>query len=141
MSSVFGTRWLWRGYQVSCYLCHDGPSSSEPSPNHLPVVVDVAASTTIGYEVSFPLQASDPDGNPLVLRVVGQPAHGAAWIGGTTAHYRPEPGFIGDDLFTFAAWDGWADSNLGTARVAVGDVLFADGFEAGDTSAWSWTTP
>ena len=38
----------------------------------------------------------------------------------TLATYIPEPGFAGIDRFTFAAWDGSTDSNLGTVTVNVG---------------------
>ena len=142
LSSDFGTTNLWRGFQVSCYLCHNGPSSEDPTPNHSPVVGNTAANALAGVEVVFPLQALDPDGNPLALRVVSQPDHGTAWIVGTFAHYRSDPAFTGGDVFTFAAWDGMADSNLGTVTVTVGDgLLFADGFESGSTATWSTTVP
>ena len=50
---------------------------------------------------------------------------------GTTATYYPDRGYAGTDTFTFAAWDGETDSNLGTATVTVSfdDTIFADGFD------------
>jgi hypothetical protein len=90
--------------------------------------------------IEIPLTATDVNGDPLELRVVSQPLLGLAWIDGATAHYRPIQSFSGTDEFTFAAWDGMADSNLGTVTVS-DDALFRDGFESGDTSGWSVTVP
>jgi len=41
------------------------------------------------------------------------------------ATYFAEPGFVGTDTFTFAAWDGSVDSNLGTGTVAVAQGPFS----------------
>ncbi len=143
--TAFGTRTFWRGFQVGCYTCHNGPDSESGTSNSPAVVGDVAASTTAGTPVTIPLAASDPNGDQLTLRVVGQPAHGSAGIAGTTATYRPDPGFTGSDTFTFAAWDGATDSNLGhvTVQVSAGTtaLIFASGFESSGTAGWSVTVP
>ena len=47
--------------------------------------------------------------------------HGAVSLVGNTATYIPDAGFAGPDSFTFAAFDGFADSNLGVVSVTVGD--------------------
>jgi len=138
----FGTKNLWRGYQISCYLCHNGPSSSSPTTNTPPVVTDTTAEAGGSSVITIPLTATDVNGDPLELRVVSQPLGGLAWVDGAMASYRPLPGFTGADQFTFAAWDGKADSNLGTVTLNVSDEgLFSDGFETGDTTGWSTTTP
>ena len=69
--------------------------------------------------VAIQLQATDANGNPLTLRVVSQPANGTVGLSGTTATYFPFDGFSGSDTFTYAAWDGSTDSNLGHVSVAV----------------------
>jgi hypothetical protein len=69
--------------------------------------------------VAFTIAVSDPNSNPLTSRIVSQAAHGTVALAGTTGTYFPEPGFVGTDNFTFAAWDGSRDSNLATGRVAV----------------------
>jgi len=125
---------------VSCYLCHNGPDSEDPTPNTPAVVTDASAVVEGSAVVDIPLTATDVNGDPLDLRVVSQPAYGLAWIDGMTAHFRPLTGFSGPDEFTFAAWDGMADSNLGTVTLTV-DFLFQDGFETGDTTRWSTTSP
>jgi len=117
--SAFGTKVFWRGFQVGCYTCHNGPSSEDGTSNHPPVVSNASATTTMGQEVSIPLKATDADGNTLTLRIVSQPTHGTAGLSGTTATYFPEAGFTGTDTFTFAAWDGSTNSNLGTVTITV----------------------
>ena len=115
----FGNRFFWRGFQVGCYTCHFGPGGEGGNPNRPAVVTATAASTSEETPVLIPLTASDPDGDVLTLRIVSQPNHGTAGLNGTTAEYFPEAGFAGSDSFTFAAWDGSTDSNLGTVSVSV----------------------
>lgn len=147
-STEYGAKDFWRGFRISCWACHDGPDSEDPSPDHPAVVTDLAAETESGVPVPVTLVASDPDGDPLELRIVSQPAHGTVGLAGLEATYYPEPGYAGGDAFTYAAWDGWTDSNLGSVvlTVAAGSCppetcLFADGFESGDATAWSRTVP
>ena len=119
LAGDFGAKQFWRGFQVSCYSCHNGPGSESPSPNHPAVVADASASTDDATPVSIPLRATDADGNPLALRIVSQPEHGTVGLLGATATYYPEKGQVGSETFTFAANDGWTDSNLGHVQVAV----------------------
>ena len=119
-STRFGVKNFWRGFQVSCYSCHNGPSSSEPSPNHPAVVANVTTKTMPDVPIAIPLPVSDADGDPVALRIVSQPVRGTVGLAGSTATYFPEAGFAGSATFTFAANDGKTDSNLGSARVVVG---------------------
>ncbi|MCU0788118.1 MAG: Ig-like domain-containing protein, partial [Verrucomicrobia bacterium] len=121
----FGTKRFWRGQTVGCYDCHNGPTSEAPSANTPPVVASLTTNTTSGAPISFPLPASDPNANPLTLRIVSQPHHGSVGLSNAVATYFPEPGFIGTDQFTFAARDGTSDSNLGTGTVSVAQGPFA----------------
>ncbi len=118
-STRFGTKTFWNGFQIGCYTCHNGPSSSTANPNRAPVATSTAASTTAGTSVSVPLTATDADNNPLSLRIIGQPARGTVALAGTVAVYFPEAGFVGADSFTFAANDGATDSNLATVSLTV----------------------
>ncbi|HQR68439.1 MAG TPA: Ig-like domain-containing protein, partial [Thermoanaerobaculia bacterium] len=122
LSTKFGTKSLWRGFTVGCYLCHNGPSSESANPNRAPVVSNLSAAAEAGSPVTIALQATDPDRNALTLRIVSQPANGTVGLAGTTATYRPGPGFAGTESFTYAAWDGAADSNLGAVTVTVRGV-------------------
>lgn len=115
----FGTKQFWRGFQVSCFACHDGPDSESPSPNHPPQVANASAGTDARTPVAILLTASDADGQPLALRIVSQPAHGTVGLAGPIATYLPERGAVGLERFTFAANDGFTDSNLGSVEVTV----------------------
>ena len=115
----FGVKHFWRGFQISCYACHNGPGSESPSPNHPPVASSTSASTSAGVPVTINLSATDQDGNQLTLRIVSQPAHGTTGLNYTQATYYPDTDFTGSDSFTFAAWDGYTNSNLGTVTITV----------------------
>ena len=118
--SAFGAKRFWRGFQIGCYGCHAGPTSDDASSNHAAVTQNGSVGTAVDTAVIVPLVASDADGNALTLRIVSQPTHGTVALAGTSATYLPEPGYSGTDQFTFAAWDGSTDSNLGTIAVGVG---------------------
>jgi hypothetical protein len=122
LSTDFGGKVFWRGFQIGCYTCHLGPANDAANPNRPAVVTSASAATAVDAPVSLSLGAADPDGNPPVLRIVSQPANGTVGLSGTVATYFPFTGFTGGDSFTFAAWDGSTDSNLGTVSVAVGGV-------------------
>ena len=111
---------FWRGSEVGCYTCHDGPDDDDPTGNTPPVVSNAQASTPAGVPVAVSLQVSDPNaGQTTTLRLVTQPAHGTVGLVGNQATYYPETGFAGSDAFTFAASDNWNDSNLGTVQINV----------------------
>jgi len=130
VTSELGTRSFWRGFQIGCYTCHNGPSTDAANPNHPAVVMSTSAHTIEGVSVLIPLLASDSDGNTLALRVVSQPDNGTVGLVNRTATYYPEPGFVGTDAFTFAAWDGSTDSNLASVAIQVTpDRIFANGFQ------------
>ena len=119
LSTKFGTKQFWRGYQVSCFSCHNGPFSGDASPNHPAHVTDAIAATDTETPVAIPLSATDADGDPLVLRIVSQPVHGTVGLSGAVATYYPEAGQIGAESFTFAANDGSTDSNLAHAQITI----------------------
>ncbi|MCC6670451.1 MAG: hypothetical protein IT458_05275 [Planctomycetes bacterium] len=118
-ATKYGTKTFAEGSQVSCYACHRGPSNGDPSTNGRPVAQDGTA-TAVDVPVSVTLVATDPDANPLTFKIVQQPEHGRVGVNGNLATYHPDPGFAGQDTFTFLAWDGSVHSNTGTVRVTRG---------------------
>ena len=111
---------FWRGFQLGCYTCHAGPTGGDVgsgNTNAPPSVPSLSATTVSGTPVQIPVTGSDPNGNTLSFRVVSQPVHGTVSLTGNTATYFPEPGFVGADSFTYAAWDGSTDSKLGTVAL------------------------
>ena len=118
----FGTHRVFRGSLIGCYLCHAGPKSESATTNPPPVAANASAATISGNSVVIPLVATDSAQSSLTYRIVSQPANGTVGLLGATATYFPADGFIGTDTFTFAARDGFADSNLATVQVNVGAV-------------------
>lgn len=118
-TTEYGTKTFFRGYQVSCYACHNGPGSDAQSPYKQPSMSNGAASTTGPNPVGIALAGNDPNGLQLTYRIVSQPANGTVALNGNVATYMPAVGFKGTETFTFAAFDGKVDSNLGTITVTV----------------------
>jgi hypothetical protein len=125
LSTSFGTKHFWRGFQVGCYDCHQGPSNGDANPNNAPSAANGATATTAYVPVSVTLAATDADGNPLSYRVVSQPANATVALAGNLATVYPLLGFVGSDSFGFAASDGSTWSNLAGVSVDV-NGSFAD---------------
>jgi hypothetical protein len=118
--SVFDRQYTYnffRGQQIGCYTCHQGSGNTDHNPNLAPIAQSVSASTGINTPVAISLPVTDA--NPLVFRIVKQASHGRVGLSGSLATYYPDTAFAGSDTFTFAAWDGSTDSNLGSATVTV----------------------
>ncbi len=119
LTTQYGTKSFFRGFQVSCYTCHNGPGSDARSPYRQPAMTSGSASTTGPNPVGVTLAGADPNGLPLTYRIVSQPVNGTVALNGKVGTYMPAAGFKGTDSFTFAAFDGKVDSNLGTITVTV----------------------
>jgi hypothetical protein len=121
---------LFRGENISCFLCHkrenDGGIGGIFTNNSRPVVASASLAAATNQDATLALTSSDANGNPRTLRIVSQPQHGTASLAGSLVTYHPEIGFNGPDSFTFAAFDGFADSNLGVVSVTVGNPATAD---------------
>lgn len=76
--------------------------------NQPPVAVNDAYTVEGNSANSFDVLAndSDPDGNPLTLAALTQPAHGTATITGNRIVYVPATGYAGSDTFTYTVSDG-----------------------------------
>jgi hypothetical protein len=102
----------WRGRKVTCFSCHDGMNSSDPTTRGFPSVTNVSAVTTSGVPVVITLTGPN-------IRMVDQAHHGAVALAGNAATYYPDAAYFGEDTFTFAANNGFNDSNLGVVSIAV----------------------
>lgn len=127
LNTKYGVRNLWRGRIISCYDCHDGVNSSNPSLHAPATVTGLSTNTLNSASVAMPLPGTDPAGNPLTFRIVSQPAHGSVAVSANLATFIPEPGFVGPDTFTYAAWNTWVDSNLATGTVSVAQGPYSIG--------------
>lgn len=72
--------------------------------------------------ISFPAMVKDPDGDPLTVEIVTQPAHGNLMLDGPVFTYTPEPNFEGLDSFTYFAHDGLQSSNVAKLQIFVNSI-------------------
>jgi len=136
--SAFGTKTFFRGAIIGCYTCHNGPGSETANTSTPPAVNNVSTNTTNDKSVAMTLPAT---GTGPTLRIISQPANGSVGLSGSTATYFPNPGFVGIDTFTFAAYDGSKNSNLATGTVAVAQGPFSLGISAHVPPAWPAAWP
>jgi hypothetical protein len=70
-------------------------------------------------QAAIRLDGSDPDGDPLIYKLLSQPARGA--LTGTTPNltYRPNANYVGADSFTFRVNDGAVESDTATVSITV----------------------
>src|SRR5262249_159771 len=93
-----------------------------PPSNHDPVAVDdtaLIAQDSPGVTLTVLGNDADPDGDPISISGVTQPAHGTVTNGNSTVTYIPNPGFHGIDPFTYTITDGRGGSATATVRITV----------------------
>ncbi len=117
--------------------------------NQPPVTRSDSAVTTEDQPVDIAVLAndSDPEGDPLGLDSVSQPANGTATANADgTVTYDPDPGFLGTDTFTYTVSDG-ANTATGNVTVRVFQCTptasgsFTDDFEPDAEAGWTVDTP
>ncbi len=106
----------FRGATIGCYNCHNGPGNDSLNTRLKPVASNVSTNTTNDKAVTLLLRVS---GTGATLSLISQPAHGSVGLSNNLATYFPDPGFVGGDTFTFAAYDGYKNSDLATGTVSV----------------------
>ena len=110
----------------------DAECGLAPPPNTPPTADDTSATTDEDAAMDVDLSGSDPEDCELTFSIVDPPANGAlgaitdaACTSGSpntdtaTVTYTPDPGFTGDDTFTYRVNDGTDNSNVATATVTV----------------------
>lgn len=135
MNTKFGTLTLRRGMEVSCYYCHNGPSSSNPSTHVGPTVASGQLTVPQNTPANISLTAS---GSNPQLRVIQQPMHGTVGIAGAVATYFPDSGYQGPDYFTYIASDSgsYVDSKPATISVTVGAAAQGQDTDGDGLSDW-----
>jgi hypothetical protein len=135
LSTKFGPFTVKRGMEVSCYYCHNGPTSSNASSHVGPTVASVPLTVPFNTPTSITLTASGT--NPQ-LRVIEQPIHGTVGIAGTVATYFPDTGYHGPDVFTYIASDSgsFVDSQPATVSVIVGVTDYTRDSDGDGLSDW-----
>jgi hypothetical protein len=92
--------------------------SNGPTADHINVEVKEDISTSIT------LMGSDPQGSPLIYRVVHAPRHGrlsnvVANVTGANLTYTPNSNYTGLDSFTYRVNNGGQDSDSATVTLTV----------------------
>jgi len=119
------------GEDTLAVVANDGHHDSQEAsvrvritPCNDPPTVPESLQVTLAEDTAsvLPLKGDDPEGQPLVFRVVHQPRHGSAarteagWV------YTPEAGYSGQDEIAYVASDGEANSATGVVRLTVTPV-------------------
>lgn len=102
---------------VSCSSDPGGFSSS----NRAPMAADSFYTVSADGSVTGFMQATDPDGDPLVYRVTASPGQGTLINVDTRTGqftYRPDVD-TGTDSFSFRASDGRKESNTGVVTISI----------------------
>ena len=93
--------------------------------NDAPVAVSDVATTIGNAPLTRPAPGplandTDVDGGPLTAILVTAPSHGTVSLAPDGSYvYTPNPGFVGTDSFSYAAFDGAVASNAATVTVTV----------------------
>jgi hypothetical protein len=123
------------------------PSTSTPV-NEPPIANDDSANTSVDTALTVDVTANDtdPDGNlnRSSAAVITPPSNGTLVNNGDGSFtYTPAAGFDGTDAFTYQVCDTGTPPLCDSATVTItvnppgADLIFADGFESGNLSAWS----
>ena len=95
----------------------DAAGDTDQAPVALPVTAKIAAGSYVDLD---PLAtAYDPDGGPISLVAVDNPAHGKATIVDGRLRYTPRTDFIGSDSFAFTIRDGGDKHSTALVSVTV----------------------
>jgi len=119
------------GEDTLAVVANDGRRDSQEvtvrvqvTPRNDPPTVPESLLVTLAEDTAsvLPLKGDDPEGQPLVFRVVRQPKHGSAARTETGWVYTPEAGYSGPDEVAYVASDGEANSATGVVRLTVTPV-------------------
>lgn len=92
------------------------------TPNEAPIASDLSVATVANMPVSDYLIGSDPDEDPVSFLLITTGDKGTATLVDPATGlftYAPDPGFVGQDSFTFRSTDGAKYSDFRTVTVTV----------------------
>ena len=119
-----GTKTFSAGQTIGCYDTHNGPGGGDGDRISARAPFRATGGSLIlpvDQPKSINLRASGS--GPLTLRIVNQPEHGTVGLQDSVATYYPDAGYVGADSFTFAASNGYVESNLSTTKVRVAGLV------------------
>ncbi|NVJ58804.1 MAG: tandem-95 repeat protein [Gammaproteobacteria bacterium] len=89
------------------------------APNNPPIAEDLEVSGIEDQNLNLVVVASDADGDSLTYQILTPPTNGTLSGSGPNYVYTPNPGFTGNDSFSFVANDGTVDSNEAFAFITI----------------------
>jgi hypothetical protein len=91
-----------------------------PVNDHPVAQDDASSSVQDNYTMIFVLANDyDVDGDLLQVSATSDPAHGSVVLEGDYLIYSPDPGYSGEDSFTYTVTDGNLESNAATVTVTI----------------------
>jgi hypothetical protein len=84
-----------------------------------PIAQNGSVTTEAGLDVPVTLSGVASEGQTLTYSVLTQPAHGTLSGSAPNMVYRPQPGFVGTDSFTFRPQDSYSFGSIGTVSISV----------------------
>lgn len=111
-------------------LCDETNDACVPEGTNVPPFAPEQSAHAVGDMLThLTMTATDPNGDDLTFTIISEPEHGTLSgldntpTGDATIDYLPEPGYVGDDGFTFAVTDGTATTPPVDYRVTVDPPL------------------
>mgnify|MGYP005842407179 CR=1 FL=1 len=106
---------------VTVQVLAPGQGGDTPDVNDPPVAVDDTAKTLVNAAVGIGVLTNDfdPDGDPLIIESVAQPANGGVVVFGGIAVYTPNTDFVGLDVFAYTISDPQGLTATATVSVTV----------------------
>ena len=112
-------------YVISDDLGATGTAHVTITINGRPSAVDDAVPVPADTAVDIAVLANDtdPESAPLTVNSIGRPAHGAIRLNpNETIEYRPDPGFMGTDVFGYAIVDDVGNTDAAQVTVQVANA-------------------
>lgn len=117
----------FKGKDQFTFRVSDGTNLSDPAivditvlkKNSPPVAIPQSITTVQNKEITFTLNVSDADGDPLYFSIVTSPQNGTVTRIGNHWTYLPANNFTGNDSFTYVASDGKDDSVITTVSITI----------------------
>ena len=130
-SFVYTPNANFNGIDSFTYVANDGLANSNvatvtltvSSVNDAPSADGQNVSTKENTTLAISLSASDIEGDSLTYSIQSGPSSGTLAGSAPNLSYTPDPGFTGNDSFTFLVNDGADNSNLATVTLTVADNL------------------
>ena len=118
----------YSGVDTFTYVANDGRLDSLPATvtitvlnsNNPPKAVSQELLTKTNRSLLIAPGGTDPDSDPLTFEIVQSTSNGALEPEGARYRYTPNKDFVGEDSFTFRAFDGTVFG--GEARITIGVI-------------------